>query len=119
MLFASLFPRGVRYFRWGRLVRVLKLRIVSKRTWHSVTAVLQSHSYIYDVTLLFCFAIIVYALIGQQVLAEALGDPSFTLDMEANFSFVEDAIVTLSPRLVTAIARKERTRPSTRARYIY
>ena len=86
---------NVRYFRWGRLLRVLKLAVVSKRTWLTTKAVLQALPYILDVTLLIGFATVVYALIGAQVLAEAQQDPAFQSDLEADFSSVEDAIATL------------------------
>ena len=68
-IYMSLFPAQIQYFRWGRLIRVLKLAIVSKSTWHTAKAVLQALAYILDVTLLITVTIIIYALIGREVLA--------------------------------------------------
>ena len=78
-----------------RLLRVLKLAVVSKRTWLTTKAVLQALPYILDVTLLIGFATVVYTLIGAQVLAEAQQDPAFQNNLKTNFSSIKNAITTL------------------------
>lgn len=85
-IYLSLFTRRIQYFRWGWLIRVLKLSVVSKRTWHIAKAVVQAIAYILDVTLLITLTIIIYALIGREVLADAQADPNYNADIEADFS---------------------------------
>ena len=76
-------------------MRVFKLVVVSKRTWHTAKAVLQTLAYILDVTLLITLMIIIYALIGREVLSDAHSDPKYNADIEADFSSLEDTIATL------------------------
>ena len=56
---------------------MIKLSVISKQSWRTVKAVIQSIPYIIDVTLLIVFMTVVYAVVGSQVLETAIDGDNF------------------------------------------
>ena len=74
ILFWIFYEHGIPYFRYGRLLRPLKLITLSRELRRFSKAIMQTLPYIIDVVILFILVCFIFAILGVKILEDVQGD---------------------------------------------
>ena len=91
ILFFSLYANGIAFFRFGRLLRPVKVFIYSKPMRRNLNSILNCWYHILDVIILYCITIFLFALLGIKLFSGDVDQSQLTvIDIYTNNIYIYD-----------------------------